>query len=885
MKACKTLLSFFLILAMLVSGLVSCENPNDPNKGGDGPTSTDGPSGLSVAFMVDGALYEQKKIALEGTPELPKTPEKQGYIFDGWYWDDGVWEKPFSLLSLQNLALGVEAKVYAKWLDGGAARLATPKNLRESEGVLSWDSVLGATGYEVQIDEDQPITTSKAYIDLTSLLSKEGRYTICVRATTTSEGTASSAWSAAFVYVMSGNAVQNHPAYGYGIGYGYDLANSEYYNVAARKLVSPLDLALLAPYVGKTTFSIASSDYAMGETVEDYMRSYNTQIGMSMSAEGQYKCFSAGMKNSFNASLSAKKAGHSYQSFFTYFYNVIDDAYAIQNRTPEDLRGMLSANFKNDLDRATPETERLNDEQLAKYIIETYGTHVVTGVMLGGRLECSYHITSTTQKGCLDAMMALETQASGGISGIFSANTSLDVKTEVSLSDSVENKQIVLKVKPFGGANYSFGNLDELEENRAAWVESLNDEKNRNAVGLLSDGLLPIFALVPEQYVEIREALESIYKATIDEAYQSTIAKYSLSSDTEFIDLSEHYAPTVPTVDMATEFKHTLYQNGIFHVKGKSGENNEIKKYIFHGLYEAENHQGDICRTMLKNFVIQIDSNHDIEIVLENVSFASPDELPVIRLNPTERQNITVTLTCNGESILIGGNGKDATEAGQNGGDGASAIDFSASQNAKLVVGGDGTLTIVGGNGGNGMNGNDGESQSKANASTDGANGGDGTAGSNGGHGAAAIVTSTVNVLSGNPTLKGGNGGRGGDGGNGGDGGDGGDGKVHAEKVWVIKDACSGMDAGNGGNGGQGGNGGIGGRGATAVSASLSGECVLENGVNGADGKGGDGGAKGVAGQRGYHQHANLVGNWAERVYGAYGEDGEDGNPGLSGNK
>ncbi len=878
MKACKTLLSFFLILAMLVSGLVSCTDPNDTTTGGDDPTPPNEPNGLSVTFMVDGTLYEQKTIALEGTPELPKTPEKQGYIFDGWYWDDGVWEKPFSLLSLQNLALGVEAKVYAKWLDGGTARLATPKGLQEGAGVLSWNAVIGATGYEVQIDSNDPIATDKAFIDLTARLTREGRYTICVRATTDAEGTADSAWSEVFIYVVDGNAAQAHPANAYGIGFGYDLANSEYYNVEAVKGVSPLDLNLLAPYIGKATFSIASSDYAMGETVEDYMRSYNTQIGMSMSAEGQYKCFTAGMKNSFNASLSAQKAGHAYQSFFTYFYNVVDDAYKIQNRTPADLRGMLSTNFINDLDRATPETARLTDDQLARYIIDVYGTHLVTGVLLGGRLECSYHITSTTQKGCLDAMMELETQASAGISGMFSANTSLDVKTEVSLSESVSNRQVVLKVKPFGGANIALGTLKELEENRSAWVDSLNDEKNRNAVGLLSDGLLPIFSLVPtdEKYDGVRAALESIFYATVDEAYQSTIAKYSLLSDTQFIDLSEYYSPVITEQDMTQKFNHTLYQDGIFHVKGKSGENNEIKKYVFHGLYEAENHQGDICRTMLKNFTIQVDSNHDIEIVLENVSFTAADGLPVIRLNPTEKQNITVTLTVNGESILIGGNGKDATEAGQNGGDGASAIDFSSSANAKLVIDGNGTLTAIGGNGGDGYNGADGENGTNATStSTTAEPGKTGQAGGNGGNGGNAIYAAEVTAKNGFLLLYGGVGGDGANGGNGGNGGNG--------KAGTDGSPTNGGHGGNGGNGGSGGNGGISGNGITGTAYIENASVTVTIYSNGAGGNGGNGGVGGNGGSAGSKTPFLGIGHGSSGTAGNAGSGGNGGAGGTSG--
>lgn len=48
---------------------------------------------------------------------LPEDPVKENYIFDGWYWDDGVWEKPFTILSMldQPISERMDLKVYAKW--------------------------------------------------------------------------------------------------------------------------------------------------------------------------------------------------------------------------------------------------------------------------------------------------------------------------------------------------------------------------------------------------------------------------------------------------------------------------------------------------------------------------------------------------------------------------------------------------------------------------------------------------------------------------------------------------------------------------------------------------------------------------------------------------
>jgi|GEM_PF-6162162 len=51
------------------------------------------------------------------TDIIPPNPSKNGFAFDGWFWDDGVWSKPFTINSIldQPLQQNMNLKVYAKW--------------------------------------------------------------------------------------------------------------------------------------------------------------------------------------------------------------------------------------------------------------------------------------------------------------------------------------------------------------------------------------------------------------------------------------------------------------------------------------------------------------------------------------------------------------------------------------------------------------------------------------------------------------------------------------------------------------------------------------------------------------------------------------------------
>ena len=70
---------------------------------------------FKVDFVVDSAVYATVNTNGEETIKMPNDPEKEGYIFDGWYWDNNVWSKPFTANSLLDAPLSSNISVYAKW--------------------------------------------------------------------------------------------------------------------------------------------------------------------------------------------------------------------------------------------------------------------------------------------------------------------------------------------------------------------------------------------------------------------------------------------------------------------------------------------------------------------------------------------------------------------------------------------------------------------------------------------------------------------------------------------------------------------------------------------------------------------------------------------------
>lgn len=66
-------------------------------------------------FNVDGQTYQTVQISGSEEVMLPKYPAKEGYSFNGWYWDEGTWENLFSADGFLDKPVDRDVTVYAKY--------------------------------------------------------------------------------------------------------------------------------------------------------------------------------------------------------------------------------------------------------------------------------------------------------------------------------------------------------------------------------------------------------------------------------------------------------------------------------------------------------------------------------------------------------------------------------------------------------------------------------------------------------------------------------------------------------------------------------------------------------------------------------------------------
>lgn len=69
---------------------------------------------VHLNFVVDGQTISTIETSGKEVVAIPNNPEKEGYTFDGWYWDKDSWVNAFTANSLLNAPISSDMSVYAK---------------------------------------------------------------------------------------------------------------------------------------------------------------------------------------------------------------------------------------------------------------------------------------------------------------------------------------------------------------------------------------------------------------------------------------------------------------------------------------------------------------------------------------------------------------------------------------------------------------------------------------------------------------------------------------------------------------------------------------------------------------------------------------------------
>ena len=98
----KKVLIFALVVLMILPLAVSCSNVE-----------------FEISFIVDDKVYATVDTNGAEAIRLPVDPQKEGYEFRGWYWDEGTWQQPFTANSLLYTPISSDVEVFAYFAEPG----------------------------------------------------------------------------------------------------------------------------------------------------------------------------------------------------------------------------------------------------------------------------------------------------------------------------------------------------------------------------------------------------------------------------------------------------------------------------------------------------------------------------------------------------------------------------------------------------------------------------------------------------------------------------------------------------------------------------------------------------------------------------------------------
>lgn len=293
------------------------------------------------------------------------------------------------------------------------------------------------------------------------------------------------------------------------LGYGYNIVTSPYIVKDHVKMFSPiLDQEKIKSAKLKLVKENNAYTYeSEGSTMVDFMANYSQKL----SVYGKYNgIFSGGVHLDFEVATSSNS--------YYYFYKSVSvirtfDIYITDSLTT--LKTMLDEQFEYDLMNMDPNE-----------LLDTYGTHMLRSVYMGGRTEINSIYTSQT----VSASATINASVNAHIKA--SKTNSLNVEQESQLRTALSTAEIDVKtnIRQLGGKVSNPRNLSELDQTYLSWTNSFNEDLSYSALsGVINeDSLLPIWMLVPNGNASRANEIQEAFESLLEVANADVLSRYQL---------------------------------------------------------------------------------------------------------------------------------------------------------------------------------------------------------------------------------------------------------------------------------------------------------------------------------------------------------------------
>lgn len=263
------------------------------------------------------------------------------------------------------------------------------------------------------------------------------------------------------------------------LGKGYDVSGRYAYDEDVRAAVLSWQKLYKANHIADVINTNHTSETNIyGNTREEYVKAYTVEAGVS----GAYAGFTAGISTNFSES-SLSSSEHSFGTFRHMTKKQIIKLY--DNTNAKQIMDCRSDMFIEDLNRLS-----------AKDLVTKYGTHVITGLSLGGVLE--YSMTANTHVTGSSVDFGLAVEAGFEMAG-FGATASTGFQDFQSMQN--EESQFESKLTCRGGESQFASTGVPGDDGKSTYNEWLNSLQDRNGWVMVDyeGALIPLWNFIEDK--------------------------------------------------------------------------------------------------------------------------------------------------------------------------------------------------------------------------------------------------------------------------------------------------------------------------------------------------------------------------------------------------
>lgn len=253
--------------------------------------------------------------------------------------------------------------------------------------------------------------------------------------------------------------------------------------------------------------SLATNESTIDET------SLLTSFSFDLETGGEAGTLLTKLKLGLEAGFTGDFSAYCYKYYNTLVHNVERYRLSIDNYgLKSTYADGFSSSFLSDLDRLA------NDTLSYEMFFNRYGTHIIGSAVYGGKLTAYYSVMSSKAVIDADVKTALEDVISfANIKNATAASVRSAMSQSLSVAVSSSTVKTTFSAVAEGGSVVS-GTQSTFQSSYANWCNSFSDNSNCVLVGFASDGLVPLWEILPDSYASVADEMRSEFFDYYDES-------------------------------------------------------------------------------------------------------------------------------------------------------------------------------------------------------------------------------------------------------------------------------------------------------------------------------------------------------------------------------